>query len=202
VDERIVAATHRDLDAMIERGQFRLDLFYRLNVIPLWLPPLRARREDIELLAAAFCSASAKANGKPGVVIDPDAMKLLRNQRWPGNVRQLQNFIERLVVLATEPVILAEQVKRELAIQIGFKTQTGTSEALANAQPAAAAPTQFAPTELQAMILPLDHEMRAAEKQALERALVHCKGNRSLAARLLGVSRSTLYAKLQEHGMV
>jgi two-component system, NtrC family, response regulator AtoC len=202
VDVRIVAATHRDLDAMIERGQFRLDLFYRLNVIPLWLPPLRARREDIELLAAAFCSASAKANGKPGVVIDPDAMKLLRNQRWPGNVRQLQNFIERLVVLATEPVILAEQVKRELAIQIGFKTQTGTSEALANAQPAAAAPTQFAPTELQAMILPLDHEMRAAEKQALERALVHCKGNRSLAARLLGVSRSTLYAKLQEHGMV
>ena len=117
-------------------------------------------------------------------------------------MRQLQNFIERLVVLATDPVIRADQVKRELAIQIGFKTQTGTSDALAKVQPAAVGATQFAPTELRAMILPLDHEMRAAEKQALERALVHCKGNRSLAARLLGVSRSTLYAKLQEHGMV
>jgi two-component system, NtrC family, response regulator AtoC len=202
VDVRVVAATHRDLDAMIERGQFRLDLFYRLNVIPLWLPPLRARREDIELLATAFCGASAKANGKPDILIDPEGMKLLRSQRWPGNVRQLQNFIERLVVLATESVIRADDIKRELAIQIGFKTQTGTAEALVQAQPAAAGPTQFAPTELGAMILPLDHEMRAAEKLALERALVHCKGNRSLAARLLGVSRSTLYAKLQEHGMV
>jgi two-component system, NtrC family, response regulator AtoC len=201
VDVRIVAATHRDLDAMIERGQFRLDLFYRLNVIPLWLPPLRARREDIELLATAFCKASAKANNKGEIAIDAEAMRFMRSQRWPGNVRQLQNFIERLVVLASDPVIGIDQVKRELAVQIGFKTQTGTSDVLHKATQVAGA-TQFAPTEMQPMILPLDHEIRAAERSALERALVHCKGNRSLAARLLGVSRSTLYAKLQEHGMV
>jgi DNA-binding NtrC family response regulator len=95
VDLRIVAATHRDLEGMVERQQFRLDLFYRLNVIPLFLPPLRARREDIDLLVAHFCKACGVANGKPGVTIDKDAVRALRDQRWPGNVRQLQNFVER-----------------------------------------------------------------------------------------------------------
>jgi two-component system response regulator AtoC len=201
VDVRIVAATHRDLDSMIERGQFRLDLFYRLNVVPLWLPPLRARRDDIELLATHFCKASALANRRGEIRIDPGAMRLLRTQRWPGNVRQLQNFVERLVVLATGPVIGAEQVKAELAAQVAFKTQTGLSEAFAKTEFASNGPDVM-PPGMESVILPLDHEVRAAEKKALERALRHCKGNRSLAARLLGVSRSTLYTKLEEHGLL
>jgi two-component system response regulator AtoC len=198
VDVRFVAATHRDLENMVERKVFRLDLFYRLNVVPLWLPPLRARREDIEILATHFCAASARANGKGEVRIDPSALRFLRSQRWPGNVRQLQNFVERLVVLAPGPVIREEDVKSEL-LQATFKTQTGMVEAYEKtelAEPPAATPAAAEPVRT------LSDEMRTAEKNALERALRHCGGNRSQAARVLGVSRSTLYAKLEEHGLL
>ncbi|HMJ15051.1 MAG TPA: sigma-54 dependent transcriptional regulator, partial [Polyangiaceae bacterium] len=105
VDVRVVAATHRDLESMTERGQFRQDLFYRLNVIPLWLPPLRARRSDVDQLASHFCARFAEANAKGDVRLNAAALAVLREQRWPGNVRQLQNFIERLVVLNDGPTL-------------------------------------------------------------------------------------------------
>jgi two-component system response regulator AtoC len=186
---------------MVERKQFRLDLFYRLNVVPLWLPPLRARREDIETLAKHFCAASAKANGKGEVRIDPSAIKFLRSQRWPGNVRQLQNFIERLVVLAPSSTIGEEDAKSEL-LQATFKTQTGLIEGFGKTELAPPKAEPAATVATDSVVLSLDDEMRAAEKRALERALQHCGGNRSQAARVLGVSRSTLYAKLQEHGLL
>jgi two-component system response regulator AtoC len=218
VDVRVVAATHRDLESMVERQQFRLDLFYRLNVVPLWLPPLRARREDIDVLVEHFCKMLGRANGKPSIGIDRDAVKVLRQQRWPGNVRQLQNFVERLVVLSNGPIIKEEDVRAELSRQVRFATQPGTAlrlgptspvaSAVADNEPAPASdPTSVdekppvMPTEAQPVV-PLDMELRAAEKKALERALTVAKHNRSLAARLLGVSRSTLYAKLEEHGLL
>jgi two-component system response regulator AtoC len=212
VDVRVVAATHRDLESMIERSQFRLDLFYRLNVVPLWLPPLRARRDDIEALAQHFVKTCSAANGKQGTSLDGDAIRALRGQNWPGNVRQLQNFIERLVVLSPGPVIREADVRAEISRQVRFTTQPGTSIGLRpkgpipSSAPNAAAPPLTpappAPSETASAILPLDLEVRAAEKKALERALRVAKDNRSLAARLLGVSRSTLYAKLQEHGLL
>jgi two-component system response regulator AtoC len=216
VDVRVVAATHRDLESMVEKQQFRLDLFYRLNVVPLWLPPLRARREDIDVLVEHFCKVLGRANGKNSIGIDKDAIKALRGQRWPGNVRQLQNFVERLVVLSSGPNIREEDVRSELSRQVRFATQPGTSlrpqPTLAVAPPvslhAAGAPPESDSTSVDAApaesttVLPLDMEVRAAEKKALERALVVAKHNRSLAARLLGVSRSTLYAKLEEHGLL
>jgi two-component system response regulator AtoC len=217
VDVRVVAATHRDLESMVERQQFRLDLFYRLNVVPLWLPPLRARREDIDVLVDHFCKTLGRANSKPNIGIDRDAVKALRGQRWPGNVRQLQNFVERLVVLSNGPTITEADVRAELSRQVRFATQPGTAlriqpTALATPAPEseqapASDPTSVdakppvLPTEAQP-VLPLDMEVRAAEKKALERALTVAKHNRSLAARLLGVSRSTLYAKLEEHGLL
>ena len=220
VDVRVVAATHRDLESMIERQTFRLDLFYRLNVVPLWLPPLRARREDIDVLVEHFCKMLGRANGKPHIGIERDAVKALRGQRWPGNVRQLQNFVERLVVLSSGPAITEADVRSELSRQVRFATQPGTAlgmkpTAFAPATPAptsepapASDPTSVdaippgLPTEAVQPVLPLDMEVRAAEKKALERALTVAKQNRSLAARLLGVSRSTLYAKLEEHGLL
>jgi two-component system response regulator AtoC len=222
VDVRVVAATHRDLESMVERQTFRLDLFYRLNVVPLWLPPLRARREDIDVLVEHFCKMLGRANGKPHIGIERDAVKALRGQRWPGNVRQLQNFVERLVVLSNGPAITEADVRSELSRQVRFATQPGTAlriQPTAFAPPTptptpasepapASDPTSVdahppgAPTELAQPVLPLDQEVRAAEKKALERALSVAKQNRSLAARLLGVSRSTLYAKLEEHGLL
>jgi two-component system response regulator AtoC len=208
VDVRVVAATHRDLESMVERGQFRLDLFYRLNVVPLWLPPLRARREDIDILVSHFCRELAVANGKPSIGIEPNAIKALRGQRWPGNVRQLQNFVERLVVLSRGPMIREEDVRSELAQQVHFSTQPGSSVHLGvapktpSSNPVAVAATAQQTAGEPSAILPLDVQMHAMEKKALERALHFAKQNRSLAARLLGVSRSTLYAKLEEHGLL
>jgi two-component system response regulator AtoC len=204
VDVRVVAATHRDLESMVERQEFRLDLFYRLNVVPLWLPPLRARREDIDILVQHFCRVLGAANGKPGITIDPAAVKTLRGQRWPGNVRQLQNFVERLVVLSPGPLIRDEDVRTELSNQVRFSTQPSSSVQLPQPPEATASsqPTLVVSSSAPAGILPLDVQMRETEKKALERALHFAKQNRSLAARLLGVSRSTLYAKLEEHGLL
>ena len=208
VDVRVVAATHRDLESMVERQLFRLDLFYRLNVVPLWLPPLRARREDVDILVRHFCRLLGAANGKPDVSVEPSAIKVLRGQRWPGNVRQLQNFIERLVVLSRGPLITEEEVRAELSQQVRFSTQPGSSlhlPLIAGPPPpdlTSAGTLSGDQTNATTAILPLDVQLRETEKHALERALKFAKQNRSLAARLLGVSRSTLYAKLEEHGLL
>jgi two-component system response regulator AtoC len=188
MDVRVVAATHRDLETMVARGQFRQDLFYRLNVVPLWLPPLRARRADIELLARHFVATFAAANDEP-ITIDDEALRLLRRQRWPGNVRQLQNMIERLVVLATGPTIDKAAVSAELSQRVRFETQPNTTQA------------DITKSAERDAVVPLDAEVHASERRALRRALEHARGNRAQAARLLGISRSTFYAKLAEHGL-
>jgi two-component system response regulator AtoC len=174
-DVRFVAATHRDLGAMAARGEFREDLYYRLNVIPLAIPPLRARPEDVEALALRF----ARAHG-PAVTLAPDALALLTAQRWPGNVRQLQNFVERLVVLSDGPAIGRADVERELARKVGLPP-----------------PEAEGPADAQS----LGASVREAERLALKGALERARGNRTLAARLLGVSRRTLYNKLDEYGL-
>ncbi|WP_394845821.1 sigma-54 dependent transcriptional regulator [Pendulispora brunnea] len=179
VDVRFVAATHRDLEAMVSKGDFREDLFYRLNVVPIHVPPLRARAEDIEALARHFVKTLGKANGKAGMELESAAIDALRAYAWPGNVRQLQNLMERLVVLTEGMTIRRADVEREL--------------------PAAGA-SSSAP-KLETDGASLDAHRLAAEKEALIRALAQAKNNRTLAARLLNVSRRTLYNKLAEHGL-
>jgi two-component system response regulator AtoC len=197
VNVRVIAATHRDLENMVERGQFRQDLFYRLNVVPLWLPPLRARRADIEQLAVHFSGQAAAKNARGPVRLAPEALRLLSRQRWPGNVRQLQNFVERLVVLARGEEIDAADVQAGMDQPMVFQTETGSDQSGAPArgndptrEPAAR------PDNVH-----LSQALRDAERQALLNALQQAKGNRSLAARLLGISRSTFYSKLEEHGL-
>ena len=187
VDARFVVATHRDLESMVKQGEFREDLFYRLNVVPLWVPPLRARRGDVRLLAEHFCALFGAANNNPAITLSDDALSALAAHRWPGNVRELRNLIERLVVLSLGPVIGAEDVERELRGQTPFAT------AMASAAQTSAS--------LASEVIPLQAEVRKAERRALERALAHTEGNRSLAARLLGINRGTLYNKLREHGL-
>jgi two-component system response regulator AtoC len=182
VDVRFVAATHRDLEGLVAAGSFREDLFYRLNVVPLEVPPLRARSGDIIVLARHFAAAAAQANGRVGCVLDSQASELLAAQPWPGNVRQLENFVERLIVLYDGPKVLREHVEREL-------TREATRE-----RPRAPSPDLRAPPKL-------DAQRRDAERDAVVEALARAGNNRSLAARLLGVSRRTLYNKLEELGL-
>jgi two-component system response regulator AtoC len=204
LDIRVVAATHRDLDGMVTRGQFRQDLFFRLNVVDLWLPPLRARREDIEPLARHFCRVSGEANGRPQVRLTDAATRALRAQKWPGNVRQLQNFVERLVVLGVGDELDEADVKRALLGHVQFETQPATEASVVagfvTREPTAV--SSGAGAVAVAAVQPLDVAMRVAEKVALEAALRAAKNNRSTAAKLLGISRSTLYAKLGEHGLL
>jgi two-component system response regulator AtoC len=196
VDVRFVAATHRPLEEMVKKGEFREDLFYRLNVVPVWLPPLRARPEDIEPLARHFLEVHAKANGRPPFTLAPDALQTLQAQPWPGNVRQLQNFMERLVVLSDGPSLTGEDVARELARQPGLMPSSPQVQTvpLSTATPVAA-PTGSEPKTLES-------QRRDTERQALLDALKRAGDNRTLAARLLGISRRTLYNKLEEHGLV
>jgi two-component system, NtrC family, response regulator AtoC len=177
-DVRFVAATHRDLEAMVRAGTFREDLFYRLNVVPIVIPPLRARPEDIEPLALKFLATLASANGRPRMRFEPQALARLREPSWPGNVRQLQNFIERLVVLSDGDTVRLEDVERE----------TARGQGPLQLPPAAPGET-------------LDGQRRAAEATALRAALDRAGGNRLVAARLLGISRRTLYYKLSAHGI-
>nr|WP_216623361.1 sigma-54 dependent transcriptional regulator [Corallococcus exercitus] len=185
VDVRFVAATHQALEDGVRRGTFREDLFYRLNVVPLWLPTLRERPEDIALLARHFLDVHARTNGRPPFSLSDDGLRALQAQPWPGNVRQLQNFLERLVVLSDGPVLTGADVARELSRQPGI------------APPPVAAPLPPSPSDS----VTLESRRKDVEKEALVDALKRAGDNRTLAARLLGVSRRTLYNKLEEHGL-
>jgi two-component system response regulator AtoC len=172
-DLRILAATHRDLAARVAQGQFREDLFFRLNVLPLHIPPLRERREDVSPLARAFLLRACKTGGQPPPTLAPDAVALLEAQPWPGNARELGNLMERVAVLCPGPVVGAGDV--EECQRLGQRWQGSGDAAVGPA--------------------PVD------EKQQLVEALQRAGGNRTLAARLLGVSRRTLYNKLERCGL-
>jgi two-component system response regulator AtoC len=222
-DVRIIAATHRDLEDMTARGTFREDLFYRLNVVTVWVPPLRARREDIAAIAQHYLAVFRGEYDKPRLALEATALELLRAQRWPGNVRQLVNLIERLVVLARGNTIDAEDVRRELDDQREFLTQANGLDGLqalgivppveVTAGVSAAEPSAVDAVAgggasfgaksslISSVVRPLREEIRRAELRALTKALRSAGGNRALAARMLGISRRTLYTKLEELGI-
>ncbi len=196
VDVRIVAATHRDLEGMIAAGTFREDLFYRLAVVPILVPPLRERTGDAARLVRHFVSVFAQNAGRPSMKIDEDAVQLLASQPWPGNVRQLQNFIERIVVLAEDATLKRTDVERELG------RGAGGNRTFAPAPSSPPVATPAAPAQGSISNAPsLDAQRRETEKEALVRALAQAGNNRTRAARILEVSRRTLYNKLREHGI-
>ncbi len=184
VDVRFIAATHRDLEGLIRAGEFREDLFYRLNVVPLEVPPLRSRPGDILVLARHFAKIAAEANGRSGCEIDAEARALLTAQPWPGNVRQLENFVERLIVLYDGPKVLRAHIEREVG-----------REAARERSPRSSSAPELRPGP------DLDSQRRDAEREAIIEALSRAGNNRSLAARILEISRRTLYNKLEEYGL-
>src|SRR5262245_10533926 len=184
VDVRIVLATNLDLEAAVRDGRFREDLYYRINVVAIEMPPLRQRPDDVPPLALHFLRRFAADHGKTVERFSPRALQVLQQARWPGNVRQLENVVERAVVFATGPVVDAAELPPNLVA-------TAAAPALAAGDPLALAGTPIA----------LKDAIAAAERRILEQALLHCEGNRERAARVLGINRSTLFAKLRRHGV-
>jgi transcriptional regulator with GAF, ATPase, and Fis domain len=177
VDVRMVAATHRDLKARIKEGAFREDLYYRLNVIELTIPPLRDRRSDIPLLAHHFLVRFAEVNGKEVNAISDEAMGLLLRHPWPGNVRELENAIERAVVLANEKVLTAAH----------FPTLTSLPAEAAGGTPAGGS-----------LRIP-GSSFAEIEREAILRTLEAVAGSTSRAARMLGISPRKIQYKLKEY---
>jgi transcriptional regulator with GAF, ATPase, and Fis domain len=175
-DARIVAATNRDLLQAMQKGQFREDLYYRLNVFAIRLPPLRERRDDILPLAEAFVAEFGRTLGRPPAGVSRDARQALLAYRWPGNVRELHNVLERAAILCDGGLIVADH----LALR----------DSVAGPAGGAAAPAGVGGTDL-----------KATERALIERALRDAKFNKSHAARLLGLTRSQLYVRLRQHGL-
>jgi two-component system response regulator HydG len=183
---RIVAATNRDLAVMVENGTFRKDLFYRLNVVNLRLPPLRDRREDIPLLAAHFLDHISREHGTKFTLSD-EALRTMMRHDWPGNVRELENSIERACALSSGPVLHLGDLPTQLQ-------QQGL-----DARRSAVASTE--PTN-EAGGTPQLTTLADLERQAILGAIRALNGDKLQAAKLLGIGKTTLYRKLKEYGIV
>ncbi|MEQ9319533.1 MAG: sigma-54 dependent transcriptional regulator [Polyangiaceae bacterium] len=196
-DVRFVAATHRDLKRMVKKGTFRQDLYYRLDVIRLDVPSLRVRADDIPALAEHFVDRAAAINGLPVPRLEPDAIARLCRHSWPGNVRQLQHVIERLVVMSEAPTISAAAIADELA---DTERRQGSLAGTASVARSIAMETMAPSSGMhEPSVQELAVAMRIAERRALEKALAKSGGNRNQAARLLGVSRRKLFYMLKDH---
>ena len=176
VDVRVIAATNRDLPAMVKEGKFREDLFYRLDVVAIEMPPLRDRREDIPALAQHFLERFVEENGKPLVGFSPEALAALVGHEWPGNVRELENAIERAVVMSKGPHVEARDLPPALA---------------GSAAPGARA-------DADAVTIP-GSSMYEIERYAILKTLESTKGSTSKAAEILGISVRSIQYKLQEY---
>ncbi len=186
---RLIAATNRDLRADVERGAFRRDLFYRLNVVCVKLPPLRERKEDIPLLAEHFLS---RYGG--GHKLAPQVLEAMMSYDWPGNVRELENCIQQMVALHTGPLLHLGDLPSPIRNHIESRSWTRAAMAAAAAT-GPCSPAKDRPHA--APVVPLT-EM---EKSAILRALEFTNGDRTAAAALLGIGRTTLYRKLKEYGV-
>ena len=175
VDVRLVAATNRDLRAALEDGTFREDLYYRLNVVPIDIPPLREHKEDIPGLASLFLSRFAQDSGKPITGVSQEALNILMDYHWPGNVRELQNIMERASTLAAGPLLEAGDIHMDSRVSKAADFSTG--------------------------FLPEGMTLEQWEDEMIREALRRSHGNKSQAARMLGLSRNALRYRLSKIGI-
>jgi two-component system response regulator HydG len=187
VDVRVVGATHRDLARLVREGKFREDLFYRLNVIAIPVPPLRDRIDDVPLLAAHFLRRAAARLGGPARTFAPEALELLRTHRWPGNVRELENAVERALVLCRGEVI----TPAELPPAITGHTAPLVRPAAPVADDAALAELTFSAAR--------DQVLRRFEKSYVETLMRACDGSISAASRRAGMDRSNFKRVLKRY---
>ena len=186
-DFRVISATNRDLAAEVEKGTFRRDLYFRLNVITLRLPPLRSRVEDIPDLVDHFLRRYGR-----GHQMSAEAMEALLSYEWPGNVRQLEHCIQHMVAVNSGPVLHARDLPTMLLNHMSQPTSDMLAVASAVGYSASPAPNTFT-----SPIIPLPE----LEKRAIIEAMRYTKGDRTMAASLLGIGRTTLYRKLKDYGV-
>jgi transcriptional regulator with PAS, ATPase and Fis domain len=184
VDVRVVTATNQDLRVAVHEGKFRGDLFYRLNVLPLELPPLRDREGDIGLLVRHFLSLHGRRNGKAMLQVDSTAMTVLEKYHWPGNVREVENLIERLVVLSENGTIRTDDLPDYVVNNSVLQHQSSTQVTL---------PEQG---------VDLDGVLERIENGFIEQALQRSRGNKTIAAELLKLNRTTFIERLRKKGML
>jgi transcriptional regulator with GAF, ATPase, and Fis domain len=197
VDVRILAATHQDLEALIRQGRFREDLYYRLNVFPIVIPPLRDRGEDIPELALHFLRLAGQRCRKDVSTIDDDALAVLKGYNWPGNIRQLENVIERAVVITEGPAVTVRELSRDIVQAVydcgalaGDDWPEGHGNGVSRGSVAAGLGIQAERSE---------RDRR--EREQLVHALTAASGNKAEAARALGLARSTLVSRLKKYGL-
>ncbi|MCS7063799.1 MAG: sigma-54 dependent transcriptional regulator [Methylacidiphilales bacterium] len=191
VDVRVVAATNRNLEAMMQEGKFREDLFYRLSVVRLYLPPLRERKEDIPQLVKVFLRDCARENGKPTPRLADGVIDILMRYNWPGNIRELRMAIEHGVVLAEGGVLRTQDLPERIVAGASGLLQyleNGSKETV----PLGKEESQTASSN--------PFSLEEQERRSIAQALRACGGNRTQAAEKLGISRRTLYRKLKEYG--
>ena len=199
VDCRIVAATNRDLLTEIAEGKFREDLYYRLNVVPIYLPPLRDRAGDVTALSRLFLQRAARRNSRDVREITSEALQILRDYEWPGNVRELENYIERAVVLADGDQVTTEllppHIRGESTPQVGRPADGDDFASLAR---------MTVTRRLQDGIEDgrvYDTILAGVEREIIRQVLDACKGTQTRTAARLGINRNTLHKKIEEHGL-
>lgn len=174
VDVRIIAATNRNLEEAVKQGDFREDLYYRLNVVPIRLPPLRDRRDDIPLLVDRFLAECTTQHHREPKDVSREAMRLLQLYGWPGNIRQLRNLMERLVVTVKDAMIQPEHLPEEI---------------------------QASKEDVRTMVVTLGTSLEQVERDVIQRTLVEVTNHREKAAKLLGISLRALQYKIKEYGI-
>ena len=201
VDVRVVATSNRDLPRAIAKGEFRQDLFFRLNVLPIHVPPLRDRQEDIGPLAEYFVRSIARRDGRGEVTIAPDALAVMTAYQWPGNVRELQNICERGVVLARQSVITRELVEPWLLADLNGMSAGGPSSfpiGVSNGYSNADVLTETKPGVIQTVIPIMDRVLEDIERDAIISTLKRFRGHRQKTAQSLGIGVRTLGLKLKK----
>ena len=190
---RLIVATNQNLAKSVEEGRFRADLFYRLNVVEMLIPPLRERREEIIQIAESSIADFSKENGTPHRKMSPEVHQVILNHSWPGNIRELRNAIEQAMTFATGDFIrLSDLPDQILGIQ---RINSGQNVDISELTRPSAATSMVAPKSLAGA-------RALGEKQQLIDVLIHCRNNRSKAAKSLGISRTALYKKLSKYGLI
>ena len=199
VDTRILAASNRELLDEVEKGRFREDLYYRLNVLPIYLPPLRERIDDLDALLDFFIDKYAKENDCEPLTVPEQTRQFLKTYSWPGNVRELENYVERAVVISTTgqftPDLLPPHVRGLAPVRLGMKTEKDLNSICEELVTMGMMQSSTEDKDLYQKIVSL------VEKQLILQTLKNCQGVQTKTATRLGINRNTLHKKIEEYGL-